>query len=278
MIKEKYRGWINIVPLCLLLLAGCSTVSGNSVPSGQFGLGSTQSDPPDVLQARRVFKKEVERTPLVRNVVFHSEPGDIRYIEYTDPSRNSNDVVQLTTLLPDSITVSYSPGGAFTYPAWKVSYTEFVQMNQYFWLSSSWSQSDAENVARALKVLVLDARQDLDKTVAANFEKFKQTCQTWRTLPEKPPMPEEARRHKVLAENAYREKNLDQAGDEYYETLKIYPCWPDGLLNRANILGETGWYSGAVTSMRKYLELVPDASDAQTARDKITIWQDKMGR
>jgi hypothetical protein len=30
--------------------------------------------------------------------------------------------------------------------------------------------------------------------------------------------------------------------------------------------------------MQDYLELVPDAPDAQAARDKIIIWKDKVAR
>ncbi len=267
-----------LFPLGLLLLSILSMIPGESFAAGENGLSSTQSDTPDVIQARRVFKQELERTPHARNVVFHTDPGQIRYIEYTDPAKKSNDVVQLTTLLLNSIVASYSPGNVITYPAWKVSYTEYVEMHQYFWLSSDWSQSDAETVVRALKVLVLDARQDLAKTFAANFEKFRQKCQSWRTQQENFPMPEEARRHKVLAENALREKNVDKAVDEYIEALQIYPCWPEGQFNAASMLGETGWYGGAVVRMKNYLELVPDAPDAQAARDKIAIWRDKMDR
>jgi len=264
--------------LGLMLLSGCAMPPSGFSPSEQSELSANLSDPSDLVKVRSVFKREVERTPLVRNVVFHNEPGEVRYIEYTDPSSNSANVVQLTSVLPDSIVVSYSPGGAYTYPAWKVSYTEYVQMHQYYWLSSTWSQTDAENVARALKILVLDARHELDGILAANFEKFKLTCQSWHSLQEKPPMPEEALRHKVLAENAVREKDLDKATDEYMDALKIYPCWPEGQYNVASILGDTGWYTGAIAHMKYYLELVPNASDAQTAGNKIIIWQDKIGR
>lgn len=261
-----------------LLLFGCAMPPSGFSPSEQSALSASLSDPSDLVQVRSVFKREVERTPLVRDVVFHNEPGEVRYLEYTDPSNGKSNVVQLTSLLPDSIIVSYSPGGAYTYPAWKVSYTEYVQLHQYYWLSSTWSQTDAENVARALKILVLDARHELDGILATNLGKFKETCQSWHSLQEKPPMPEEAQRHKVLAENAFRENDMDKATDEYMNALKIYPCWPEGQHNVASILGDTGWYTGAIAHMKYYLELVPNASYSQADRDKIIIWQDKMGR
>jgi len=138
-----------LISLGFLLLSGCAT-SGFSSSE----LSAKLSDPADLVQVRSVFKAEVELAPLVRNVVFHNEPGEFRYIEYTDPSSNSAKVVQLTSVLPDSIIVSYSPGGLNG--AWKVSYTDYVQMHQYFWMLTR-SQTDAENLARALNILVLDA-------------------------------------------------------------------------------------------------------------------------
>lgn len=264
--------------LVLLSLSSCATNSAETPQAESIPQGSSLSDPPDIIEARRVFKSEMERTPLVANVVFHTQAGEARYIEYTDPANKRVDVIQLTSLLPDSIVVSYKPGGAFRYPAWKVSYMDYVQKHKYYWLSSSWSKADAESAAKALKLLVLDARRDLDQTLAANFEKFRQSCMSWRALAEKPAIPDEVLRHKALAEDAYREKKFDQAANEYLNALKIYPCWPEGQFNAASILGNTGWYTAAVAHMQYYLELAPDASNAQLVRDKIAAWQGKIGR
>jgi tetratricopeptide (TPR) repeat protein len=123
---------------------------------------------------------------------------------------------------------------------------------------------------------VLDARQNLDGILSANLEKFKRTCESWQSSPT--PMPDEAKHHKDLAEAALRENNLDKAGDEYFEALKIYPCWPEGQYGLANILGDTGWYSGAIAHMRYYLVLVPNAPDAQAANNKMSDWRGRMGR
>lgn len=271
-------GTLCFCALGLLLLSACATNSAEISTAGQNMQSLSPSDSAGVVEARRVLKKELERTPLVKDVVYHIQAGEARYIEYTDPSKNTAEVIQLASLLPDSIVVSYKPGGAFSYPAWKLSYTDYVQKHKYYWLSSSWSKSDAENAAKALKILVLDARHDLDGMLAAKFEEFKLSCQSWRALQEKPPIPEEALRHQALAENAFREKKLDQATDEYLDAVKVYPCWPEGQFSAASILGDTGWYTGAVAHMKYYLELVPDAANAQLAKDKIAAWQDKIGR
>lgn len=122
-----------------------------------------------------------------------------------------------------------------------------------------------------------DARQDADRIAALNFEKFRLDCQSANAQQDKPPMPDEARQHQATAESDYAKGDLDDAGDEYQAALKVYPCWPEGLLKRANILGATGWYAPAVDSMNRYLTLVPNAPDAQALRSQMAVWQSKMG-
>ncbi len=257
------------------LFAGCAMDGGFMEADEPVDYGS---GPPEIVQARQELKRELQLTPYVKHVTFHLTPGDVREIDYIDPTDgNKADVINIATIIPSSIVKSYSPGSQVTYAAWKVSYMSYVDMHQLFWLTSSWSEDDADRVVRDLKILVLDARQDLDAQVAENLEKFKQKAADWRAQAEKPPMPDEAHTHQVLAENAIEEKNLDKAEDEYLAALKIYPCWPEGQFNVASILGETGYYTGAIAHMREYLELVPDAPDAQDAKNKIIIWQDKMG-
>lgn len=263
--------------LICLALSGCAAYSMVG-PADDLDqpISAAPGDTPEVIQARRVLREQVEKTPLVRHMQFDVKPDDVRSITYTDPSTNTQEVVEIEQLLPDSIAISYSPGGPMEYPAWKLSYTEYQDMKTYFWLSSSWSQSDAQAAADALKTLVLDARRDLAEKNAAALEKFKQTCQGW-SAQAMPTMPDEARQHQATAESDYAKGDLDGAGDEYFAALKAYPCWPEGLHKRAEILGATGWYTGAITSMRRYLILLPDAPDAQAAKNEIAVWQRKMG-
>jgi len=264
--------------LMCLSLAGCSAYS-LVAPANDLDqpIDSAPGDTPELIQARRVLREEVEKTPLVRHMQFEVKPGEVRYITYTDPSDNAQELVQLALLLPNSIAVSYSPGGPLEYPGWKLVYTDYQEMKQYFWLSSSWSQGDAQAAADALRVLVLDARQGVEERNATAFEKFRQTCQGWSALTDKPAMPDEARQHQATAESDYARGDLDDAGDEYHAALKLYPCWSEGYYKRANILGATGWYPGAIDNMNSYLFLVPDAPDALALRNQIAVWRSKMG-
>jgi hypothetical protein len=116
----------------------------------------------------------------------------------------------------------------------------------------------------------------IDKGSAAS--EFPQQAAAWRALASKPPLPEEVRAQRLLAENALKDKQLVKAMIHYEAGLKLYPTWPQGWFNAALIAAELGSYAEAVERMQAYLELVPDAPDAQSARDQIVIWRDKAGQ
>jgi hypothetical protein len=109
----------------------------------------------------------------------------------------------------------------------------------------------------------------------APLRTFTERAATWRALATKPPIPEEVRVQRMMAEDAFKANKPDEAL-HYYETgVQLYPTWPEGNFNAALIAGDLGYYAAAIEHMQAYLELVPEAADAQAARDKILIWQTK---
>ena len=60
--------------LSVIFLPGCSTEPVLSY--------ATVSDPPQVMEARRVLNDEINRTPFVDNLVVDMTPGDYRTIQY----------------------------------------------------------------------------------------------------------------------------------------------------------------------------------------------------
>lgn len=94
----------------------------------------------------------------------------------------------------------------------------------------------------------------------------------------KPSVPEAVREQRLLAENAVKEKKLSEALDYYEAGLALYPTWPQGYFNAALIAAETGAYEEALECMRAYLELLPEAGDAQAARDQMVIGRSKLKR
>lgn len=109
----------------------------------------------------------------------------------------------------------------------------------------------------------------------AEEKAFAAEAKRYRALAVKPTLPQEARRFKVQAEAAVRDKRFDRAVKRYAQALTIVPWWPEGHFNRALILGEMRLFAEAIREMKRYLALMPNAADAQKAQDKIYEWEDK---
>jgi hypothetical protein len=128
----------------------------------------------------------------------------------------------------------------------------------------------AESSAVAFNVLrsfAIDANSPL--------RNFAQRSAAWRALATKPPIPEEVKVQRLMAEDAVQRNKPDEALNYYENGIQLYPTWPEGNFNAALIAGELGYYADAIEHMQDYLDLVPNAPDAQAARDKMTIWQVK---
>ena len=57
-------------------------------------------------------------------------------------------------------------------------------------------------------------------------------------LPAKPALPDEVRQHRLLAEDAIKQKQFDTALKEYEAGVEAYPVWPEGHFNAAALYGE----------------------------------------
>lgn len=134
----------------------------------------------------------------------------------------------------------------------------------------NYDEAVAQSFAAALNYLHVFAG---DKGMA--LRDFPQSAATWRTLNPKPPIPEEVRVQRLLAEDAVKQKKPAEALQRYEAGLELYPTWPQGYFNAALIAAELGFYAEAIEHMQAYLALVPDATDAQSARDQMLIWQHK---
>jgi hypothetical protein len=104
---------------------------------------------------------------------------------------------------------------------------------------------------------------------------FHEQAAAWRALSVKPDLSEEARRQRLLAESYLREKDFKGSIEHYKLGLRADLTWPEGWFNLALLYAETSDYSAAAASMKNYLELMPNSTDAAAARDKIVLWEDK---
>jgi tetratricopeptide (TPR) repeat protein len=138
---------------------------------------------------------------------------------------------------------------------------------------------DAQRFQAALVYLVRTTQDDQDAKLNAWLEGFKPKAAAWRQMKMKPPMPEEAHEHQVLAEYAYKQKDIPKAMSEYAAALQIFPFWPDGQYDLATMTSEIGGrpgYRNAIFHMECFLALNPDSRDAEAASDSIIVWKDKM--
>jgi tetratricopeptide (TPR) repeat protein len=137
------------------------------------------------------------------------------------------------------------------------------------------SQSDAQNFVDAVMAMKYYATKNLLDDDTSSFAEFQDKANVWRALTQKPPLSEEARRFRVLADDAVQNKDFDKAADYYEQGLAIDPMWPAGQFNAAIIYAELKFYPMAVMHMKRYLALEPDAKDAKIYQDKIYIWEEK---
>ena len=137
------------------------------------------------------------------------------------------------------------------------------------------SQNDAQRFVDAVQAMHYYTSKQYLTDQSTAFADFQEKVKVWQALPQKPPLPEEARRFRVLADDAVQNKDFDKAADYYEQGLAIDPMWPAGQFNAAIIYGELKYYSRAAMHMKCYLALKPDAQDAKAYQDKIYIWEEK---
>lgn len=103
---------------------------------------------------------------------------------------------------------------------------------------------------------------------------FEKNAAEYRALKMKPPVSEEQRKFIVQA-NAFNEKKM------YNDAIRLYEqaievdqtAYPSAYSNLALLSAQVKQYDDAIYHMKKYLLLVPDASDARGAQDKMYEWE-----
>lgn len=144
-------------------------------------------------------------------------------------------------------------------------------------LCSKYSNSEAVECVRAAAHFASAANALMRSSTLANFnaESFRKNAAAWRVLAVKPEIPDDVRTQRLLAEDAIKNNRPEEALGHYDEGLGLDPTWAQGWFNAAMIAGQMVLYADAVAYMQNYLELMPDAPDAQAARDQVTIWKYK---
>ena len=112
-----------------------------------------------------------------------------------------------------------------------------------------------------------------DQSLAA----IQAVAQLVRTQSVKPKLPEEARRYWVQATRSVKTRHYGEAITLYTHASEIAPWWAEAHFNRALILANQNRFQEAVTSMKQFLILAPNAPDARAAQDKIYLLELENG-
>jgi hypothetical protein len=104
---------------------------------------------------------------------------------------------------------------------------------------------------------------------------FSEGAKKYREMATKLALPEDVQRFRIMAEDAFRNKDFKKAAWYYEQGLEIEPLWPQGQYNAALLCAEIQDYASAALHMKRYLELVPDAPNAKVAREKMYFWEGK---
>jgi len=103
---------------------------------------------------------------------------------------------------------------------------------------------------------------------------FEQKAAEYRKLQVKPTISEEQRKFIVQANLFNQQKNYVKAIEFYNKAIELdQTAYPAGYSNLALLQAQINNFSAAISYMKKYLLLEPEASDARSAQDKIYEWE-----
>jgi tetratricopeptide (TPR) repeat protein len=137
------------------------------------------------------------------------------------------------------------------------------------------NKDEAVSLANAFYVLKRYAEGYKPEDEALSFADFQKKAKAWRALTVKPALPEDVQRCRIMAEDAFKNKDFQKALMYYEKGLAIEPLWPQGQFNAAMLAGELQASGTAAAHMKRYLELVPGAGNAKFAREKMYLWEEK---
>jgi tetratricopeptide (TPR) repeat protein len=133
--------------------------------------------------------------------------------------------------------------------------------------------ANAQNLADRLFLIQQILRSDGENQDAL----FRKQAAQYRDVQTKPRVSEEQRKYIVQANTFSQRKEYGPAIALYKKAVQIEPvAYPEAYFNMSLLYAQEGHYWHAITNMKKYLLLVPDARDSRSAQDKIYEWEALM--
>ncbi len=130
--------------------------------------------------------------------------------------------------------------------------------------------SDVQRLSDNLYLIQQHLLQQRNKDLAS----FEAQAQKYRALTIKPPVSEEQRKLIVQANASSQQKGYAEALELYLKAVGMDPVsYPEAYFNMALLSAQMKRFNSAISYMKQYLMLVPDAKDARSAQDKIYEWE-----
>jgi tetratricopeptide (TPR) repeat protein len=122
-------------------------------------------------------------------------------------------------------------------------------------------------------------QQTLQKKHDERLALFESKAAEYRVLKTKPQVPEEQRKYIVQANALSQKKEYSKAIDLYLKAVDLdIVSYPGAYFNLALLSAQMNRFTSAISYMKQYLQLEPEAQDARSAQDKIYEWELKTGK
>ena len=129
---------------------------------------------------------------------------------------------------------------------------------------------DVQRLADDLYFIQRQLLQQRNKELAS----FETQAAEYRALTVKPAVSEEQRKYIVQANALSQQKAYSSAIDMYLKVVALDPVsYPAAYFNLGLLSAQVHRFNPAISYMKQYLLLEPDAKDARSAQDKIYEWE-----
>jgi len=177
--------------------------------------------------------------------------------------------------------LDFSPGAFFNGDLFVHTKNPKATYHLMFPLEKATNETD-QQLERALLTLAESARSghtvvcsDDMREYADELAEFQAKTAAWRALAEKPKVGDEVYKDRLLAEDAVKNRDLNAAARYYEAGVQAEPTWDQGWYNAALVYADLNDYFDAALCMKHYIILMPNAADAQAAKNNIILWEAK---
>jgi len=252
----------------IAVLTGCGAPSSGRIayhPVIQKGMSfnGAVSDLQRAANSRDIISTTGPFTPIrtITNIVVNEKGTIIWELEPSPGKLGAYEMSLFTSGLDFTV---YEWG-----PSWEITLPDFMLAGSLRNLTKA-----ADNLYLIQQTLI-----SLSEKQNKSLLLFEPIAAEYRSSKVKPILTEDERRLIVQANQSTKEKQYGLAIGLYNNFIERNPTsYPAAYFNLALLFEQMNYYKFAITAMKKYLMLVPEASDARSAQDKVYGWELKASK